>query len=115
MAAATIGGTMLAYAVHGQSFSCRIGREPACLEIGDTVCSFMGKCVDKDASCFERYQCDYEGFTCKSNLTECAEKHDELVEKYNRLVSDFNDLLDKHTEVSRCVEYASSLQEAQDC
>lgn len=78
----------------GQSFSCRIGTQPACLDYGDQVCSSSGKCVDSDAACFDSYQCGYEGFTCKSNVTECVDAHDELLRKHNALVDDFNENLE---------------------
>ena len=57
----------------GQSFTCRIGQDAACLDWGDTVCSSSGMCVDANAACFDAYQCDYKGFTCKSNVDECVE------------------------------------------
>ena len=106
---------LMTLSAHAQSFSCRIGTEPACLSYGDTVCSSLGKCVDRDASCFEKYQCNYEGFTCKSNLTECADDYDTLVEKHNRLAREYNDLLEKQKAVRTCLRYASSLLEAQNC
>ncbi|KAA0921019.1 hypothetical protein FLO80_02275 [Aquicoccus porphyridii] len=82
-----------------QSFSCRIGTRPACLDYGDTVCSSTGKCVDANAACFDTYQCNYEGFTCRSNVTECVEEHDDLLRKHNKLVRDYNDLLERNNEL----------------
>ena len=70
----------------GQTFFCRIGTEPACLNYGDTVCSSRGMCIDRNVVCFDQYQCNYEGFTCKSNVAECIEAHDTLLSKHNELV-----------------------------
>lgn len=106
----------------GQSFSCRIGSTPACLDYGDKVCSSMGKCVDANAACFDSYQCDYEGFTCRSNVTECAEEYDDLLDRHNDLVRDYNELLEdakrarseaENTEL--CIQWATTLSEAQGC
>jgi len=80
----------------GQSFSCRIGTEPACFDYGAQICSGNGMCVDKNAACFDTYQCNYEGFTCKSNVTECIAVHDELLRKNNALVDDYNGFLETH-------------------
>ena len=84
----------------GQDFSCRIGTQPACLDYGDKVCSSSGMCVDSNAACFDKYQCNYEGFTCKSNVTECVEAHDKLLREHNTLVDDYNGLLKKHKELA---------------
>lgn len=106
----------------GQSFSCRIGTQPACLDYGDTVCSSSGMCVDRNAACFDKYQCDYEGFTCKSNVTECVEAHDALLRKHNELVDDFNENLEiakkmatRLDDIESCLIYASTLEDAQLC
>lgn len=86
-----------------QNFSCSYGTRASCLDYGDTVCSSSGMCVDRNAACFDSYQCNYEGFTCKSNVTECVDAHndlvgeyDTLVRKYNSLLSDYDDLVDKY-------------------
>lgn len=112
----------LAAPAMGQSFSCRIGTEPACLGYGDTVCSSSGMCVDRSAACFDQFQCNYEGFTCKSNVTDCAAAHDKLLRTHNELVDDFNENLetarrmaDQLDEIGSCLRFASSLQEAQGC
>lgn len=91
-----------------RNFSCRIGTEPACLDYGDTVCSSQGMCVDRNASCFDSYQCNYEGFTCKSNVTNCVEEHDDLARRFNDLLSEnedlvrrFNNLLSENEELVR--------------
>ena len=115
-----------------QSFSCRIGTNPACLDYGDTSCSSLGKCVDNNAMCFDRYQCDYRGFTCRSNLEECADEHDALITRHNRLVDEYNELLemsrDLESQLTRarrvivdmalsqeCVLGATTLEDAQSC
>ena len=89
-------GLTLASPALGQDFSCRIGTQPACLDYSDKVCSSSGMCVDQNAACFDKYQCDNEGFTCKSNVTECIATHDKLLRENNTLVDDYNDLLKKH-------------------
>ena len=83
----------------GQSFSCRGGTEPACLDYGDTVCSRNGMCVDRNSSCFDQFQCNYEGFTCRSNVTECVATYEELLEDHNALVRDYNELLETHNDL----------------
>ncbi|WP_454283764.1 hypothetical protein [Roseovarius sp. MBR-38] len=112
----------LAAPAFGQSFSCRIGTQPACLDYGDKVCSSSGMCVDRDAACFNKYQCNYEGFTCKSNVTECVEAHDNLLRKHNALVEDFNknlkiakDMASRLDDIETCLIYASTLEAAKRC
>jgi hypothetical protein len=106
----------------GQDFSCRMGTQPACLDYGDTVCSSRGMCVDSDAACFDKYQCNFEGFTCKSNVTECVEAHDTLLRKHNDLVDDFNenlevakDMAERLDDIETCLIYASTLEAARLC
>lgn len=108
--------------VLGQSFSCRIGTTPACLDYGDKVCSSMGKCVDANAACFDSYQCNYEGFTCRSNVTACVEKYEDLLDEHNDLVEDYNDLLARAKRAQSdaedaefCVGMANTLDEAKAC
>ena len=105
-----------------QGFCCSYGDRGACLGFGDTVCSSSGMCVDQNAACFDRYQCDYEGFTCKSNVTECAEAHDTLLRKHNDLVDDFNENLEiakdmaaRLDDIESCLIYASTLEAARLC
>jgi hypothetical protein len=114
----------LAFAVPAlsQSFSCRIGTQPACLDYGENVCSSSGMCVDRNAACFDQYQCNYEGFTCKSNATECVVAHNALLRKHNELVDDFNSNLEiarklaaRLDDIASCLVYASSLEEAKRC
>ncbi len=83
-----------------QGFSCSYGDRGACLGFGDTVCSSSGMCVDQNAACFDKYQCNFEGFTCKSNVTECAEAQDKLLGENNTLVDEYNGLLRKHKELA---------------
>lgn len=111
-----------AAAISQQGFSCSYGDRGACLGFGETVCSSGGMCVDKNASCFDSYQCNYEGFTCKSNVTECVDAHDTLLRKHNDLVEDFNDNLDvvrgmanKLDDIETCLIYASTLDDAKRC
>lgn len=105
-----------------QGFSCSYGDRGACLGFGDTVCSSSGMCVDQNAACFDKYQCDYEGFTCKSNVTECVEAHDTLLRKHNDLIDDFNENLEiakdmaaRLDDIESCLIYASTLEAARLC
>lgn len=109
-------------AISQQGFSCSYGDRGACLGYGETVCSSGGMCVDKNASCFDSYQCGYEGFTCKSNVTECVEAHDTLLRKHNDLIDDFNDNLkiakemaSRLDDIETCLIYASTLDDAKLC
>lgn len=92
-----------------QSFSCPFGKDPACLDYGDQVCSSQGMCVDSNAACFDQYQCGYEGFTCKSNVTECVDKYEDLLRTHNELVDSYNELLDDAKEVE------DDLDDLRDC
>ena len=76
-----------------QNFSCSFGKQAACLDYDDKVCSSFSKCVDQNALCFDQYQCNYDGFTCKSNVTDIATKHDDLVTKYNNLLDEYQNLV----------------------
>lgn len=120
------------YLANAQSFSCRIGTTPACLDYSDKVCGFGAMCVDSSAQCFDSSTCNYEGFTCKSNLTNCADEYDAVIVKYNSLVDAHNQLLEEHKQLiddnqkalseidglsasQVCVLQASTLEEAQTC
>lgn len=83
----------------GQSFSCNFGARPACLGFGETVCSSSGMCVDQNAACFDRYQCNFEGFTCRSNVTECVDRNERLLREHSDLVRDYNALLSTHNDL----------------
>ncbi|WP_219727949.1 hypothetical protein [Tabrizicola aquatica] len=113
----------------GQTFECRMGQNAACLDWGETVCTSQGMCVDKNAACFESYQCDYRGFACKSAVDECVEAHDRLASDYNALLSDYEtlrtasqELAESHDELQRdlkrlrdCLTFASTIEDAQIC
>lgn len=113
--------TSSAYA-YGDTFSCSFGKQPACLDYGDKVCSSRAKCVSNDAVCFESYTCDYKGFVCKSKFDELADEYDGLLNKcrniaseHDELVDDYNELLRKYKDIQICVSYASTLDEARSC
>ena len=120
----------------GQTFSCRIGQDAACLDWGETVCSSSGQCVSDIAVCLESYHCDDWGFACKSDVEACVEAHDRLVRECNSLLSDhdrlrelstelaedFDDLQDKFDalevrlfDAESCVRNARSLSDAHSC
>ena len=119
----------------GQSFSCSFG-EPACLDYGAVVCKSSAMCVAKDAICFDSYTCDYKGFICKSKFDDTVEEYEDLRSKFNDLVTTANGLRDSLQSAlddventkrklsdaedglasySRCVNDASTLEEAKDC
>jgi len=84
-----------------QNFSCSYGSRGACLGFGDTICSSTGMCVDSDALCFNRYQCDYEGFTCKSNVSDCVRDYNALLDGKNDLARDYDTLLQERNQLAR--------------
>jgi len=105
-----------------QSFSCRGGTQPACLDYGAKVCNSFARCVSQNDVCFDQFTCDFRGFVCKSTLNEVVEKHDTLV-------NDFNDLLKRAknneevvrtmqinaTSLTLCVDQADDLEAAKRC
>ena len=100
-AAILLGVLSMATPAMGQSFSCNIGARPACLGFGETVCSSSGMCVNQNAVCFDRFQCNFEGFTCKSNVTDCADRYERLLRDHNSIVNVYNDLLEAHNRLVR--------------
>ncbi len=93
---------------YGNNFSCNYGKQGACLDYGDKVCSSYSKCVKDDAVCFDSYTCGYQGFVCKSKFQGLADEYDELVEKYNSLVR-------KKNNQNSCLSGASTMDEVQSC
>ncbi|WP_019025666.1 hypothetical protein [Colwellia piezophila] len=121
-----------------QNFSCNYGQKAACLDYSDKV-------VDSDSICYDKYVCGFGGggLICKKKYDELLRKNSSLVDDYNELlrknsslVDDYNELLRKHKnlinsyndieventnlsrkneEVSSCLIYATSLQEAKNC
>ena len=120
---------LTAHPALAQSFSCRIGTRPACLDFGDTICSSRGKCVDANAACFDEFQCNFRGFTCRSNLDDCMDEyngllqtHNELVDDYNRLARTSRALADELSALSSdfddltfCLSRASTIEQARRC
>lgn len=98
-----------------QSFSCRGGTTPACLEFGDQVCASSGKCVNERSVCYDPNQCDGQGFTCRSAVTRCVDRHEALVKRFNDLVGRHNDLLDELDDIEFCLRNASTLAQAKSC
>jgi len=128
---AIIGLSVLATAAFGQpqTFECRLGTSSACLQPGETVCSARGRCVGRDASCFDRAQCDEQGFTCTSNVRDCqdslallAEAHRDLQARHAALEEQLAELSAAAMAMGRendrliaCVRAASLGTEAFDC
>lgn len=83
------------------AFTCPWGKDAACLNYGDKICSRFGKCVDDDAVCFSRYTCDADGFMCVSD-------HQDFVIKARSMASDYDDF-------RQCVAFASDMEEVADC
>ena len=75
---------------YGNSFTCPVGTDAACLDYGDKVCSSFSKCVSDDAVCFDSYTCGYKGFVCKSKYDDLVDEYDDLVRKYNTLLQNYN-------------------------
>jgi hypothetical protein len=123
-------------AAQAQNFSCPFGKQGACLDYGDKVCSSFAKCVDQNAVCFNSYTCDFRGFVCKSTLDDVTDEYDSLLQKARSLASDYDDLRSRYDEAvdefdalkdryddalrarqvsSDCVQNAADLDEAQQC
>lgn len=100
-----LGSNLYAY---GNNFSCNYGKQGACLDYGDKVCSSYSKCVKDDAICFDSYTCNYQGFVCKSKFQDLANEYDELIEKYNNLVR-------KKNNQNSCLNGASTMDDVQNC
>jgi len=107
---------------YGSNFSCSYGKQGACLDYGDKICSSYSKCVSQSAQCFNENACGYGGFVCKSDLEDMASEYDILASKYRSLaqdyddlVNDYNDLLKKHRSIKTCVEYAETIEDAKLC
>jgi hypothetical protein len=113
----------------GQTFECRMGQNAACLDWGETVCTSQGMCVNKDAACFDSYQCDYKGFACKSDVDQCVEAHDKIARDYTTLLADYEalrqageELATSHERLEReleelkgCLSSASTIEDAENC
>jgi hypothetical protein len=93
---------------YGNNFSCNYGKQGACLDSGDKVCSSYSKCVKDDAVCFDSYTCGYQGFVCKSKFQDLADGYDELVRKYNNLIRKQNDQMS-------CMSGATTMEDVQNC
>ncbi len=94
---------------NAQSFSCPYGKQPSCLDYSDNVCDgYAAKCVKKDAQCFDSYACFPGGFVCKDKLDSAISEYDSLVSKHNNLVDEAN-------RYRRCINNASTLDDAQSC
>ena len=100
---------------YGSNFSCSYGKQGACLDYGDKVCSSFAKCVNNNAVCFDSYACNYKGFICKSKFDDLADACEEISDKHDDLVNQYNGLLHKYRNLSDCISSASSLSEAHDC
>jgi hypothetical protein len=92
------------------------------LDYGDKVCSSNAKCVSDDAVCFDSYTCNYSGFVCKSDFESLTSEYDDLARNAQQLATEYDDLANRFnrlrqlsSNVTDCVDYASSLEEAQSC
>jgi len=111
------------------NFSCSFGKQGACLDYNDKICSSYSKCVSQNAICFQPNTCGYDGFICKSEYTSLSNEYDGLLGKcrgiasdydnisveYDELVDKYNRLLRNYQNVEICIEYASSIEEAKLC
>jgi len=90
-----------ASAASAQSFSCSLGRKPACLGYDDKV-------VDQNAQCFDSMTCFPGGFVCKSDVERAQEKARQIITGYDEFrncVARSNDMSD----VESCIR-ADSLK-----
>ncbi|MCP5011247.1 MAG: hypothetical protein GY942_14800 [Aestuariibacter sp.] len=103
----------------GSDFSCSDGKQGACLDYGDKVCSSYSKCVSENATCFQPNTCGYDGFICKSEYTNLSNtfeseytnlsyeydglsrKFKNISEEHDNIVSEYDDLLEKHNRLLR--------------
>ena len=116
-------------AAYGGDFSCYAGKQGACLDYGDVVCSSQARCVARDAVCFDSYACGFKGFICKSKMDDLVDKcqaiareHDQLVEQnskllreYRTLVERYNALAQYYEQLKACVISAATGLEARAC
>lgn len=114
---------------YGNTFSCSYGKQAACLDYSDKVCSSFSKCISNDAICFDTYTCNYKGFVCKSKYEDLADEYgelfskcknisveyDDLVDEYNGLLRKYKNAVSKYDNLQSCINYASSLDGAKNC
>lgn len=82
-----------------QSFSCPIGSQASCLGFNDKV-------VDRDASCFSQFTCNFDGFMCVSDHNDYVKKAKRMAEGYD----DFRNCVARATDmdaIRSCVRYDS--------
>jgi hypothetical protein len=99
-------------AAHSQeSFTCRYGTQPACLDTLDQICDgISGMCVKKRAICFDEFACG--GFGSSASDFVCKKKAEEVVDELER---EFKKMQRAYETVLNCVANADSLDEAQGC
>lgn len=102
-------------AAFGGDFTCPYGKDAACLDYGDKVCSSRAQCVSQDAVCFDSYSCDYKGFVCKSDMENLARQCDEVQSAGKEILEKYNRLVDEYDDARTCVQLASSLAQAKRC
>ncbi len=85
---------LLAHEAVAQSFSCNLGKQPACLSYSDMV-------VDRNSQCFDQLTCFPGGFVCKSDM-------DDLQTKAKRIATNYDDL-------RLCLSRASHMDDVQSC
>lgn len=108
-------GSIIAFNVYGDTIYCADNKQMRCLGFGEKV-------VNSNAVCFEPLKCSQEGFVCKSELDSLADEHESLLGKHNELVSTHNELISvyentvsEYEKLERCVNTASTLDEAKGC
>jgi len=101
--------------VYANNFSCPYGKQGACLDYNDKVCSSYSKCVSENAQCYKKSACGYGGFVCKSDLESLAGDYDDLASKCKRIANDYNDLLRKHKFFKSCIDYATTIEDVKLC
>lgn len=100
---------------YGNDFSCSYGKQGACLDYNDKVCSSSAKCVSHDAVCFDSYSCDYKGFVCKTKFDDLVDNYNDLATRYKQVTQEYNDLVRRYKSLDSCISHAGALGEAQAC
>lgn len=110
------------FAAFGNDFSCPFGKQGACLDYNDKVCSSFAKCVDNNAVCFDSNTCNYKGFICKSQFDDLMDDYSGLASKcksisdeYETLVIKYNNLIRAYESLDNCLSSANSVQDAKAC
>jgi len=97
-------------------YACPDGTSAACLDAGDTVCPASAKCVNQEAVCLNRRDCDSaRGYICGSEYDLVLRDYEKVVSQYNQLTSENVELRNTRLEQRSCVINAATLKDAIRC